>query len=106
MSPDDDVIQAVWNRARAIDGRDASQWRQDRCGAWLFRAHYGQPDAEFGWTILDIQPGEAQDVDGLEAFHVGNGFDVAGARARCRVAADRAGLEPNQWVDPPRNKHD
>jgi hypothetical protein len=106
MGWDEELIQRVWEQARAFHGRDASQWRQDQCGAWLHRDHYDRGDSEFGWRILDTQPGPSDSPEGLAAFHVGNGFDVASGHPKCRVSADRTGLAPEQRVGEPRNKHD
>lgn len=106
MAIQDETVQAVWENARASMAHDPSQWRQDRCGAWLHRDHYDNAQSEFGWRILNITPGTAERMDELQAFHHANDFDVASGRAMCRVSADRGGLTPDQWVDQPRNKLD
>ncbi|MCQ2217143.1 MAG: hypothetical protein MJZ33_01505 [Paludibacteraceae bacterium] len=53
----DQVINAVWNKATAVDGYDSNIWRKDF--AWIRRDHYG-----IRWFIshpyFDSTP---QDVD-------------------------------------------
>ena len=37
----DNEIQKVWNKAKKIDGEDASLYRKDYAGAWIKRDEYG-----------------------------------------------------------------
>lgn len=94
-------VEQAWQLARAIRDRDPRQWRQDDCGAWLFRAHYGSSESEFGWRMVYTSPGE--DPASLRPFHHANGYDIENARPRCAVSADRTGLDPEQSADRPRN---
>jgi hypothetical protein len=103
MQFSDAVVQAVWEKARGMTDRDPTEWRQDRCGAWLHRHQYGNVNSEYGWKIENIVAGGMDEVDNLQPFHWNNGFDIANGRPRCRVSADRAGLAPGQLVDVPRN---
>jgi len=36
------LIEAVWARGRALPEADPEQWRQDACGAWMRREHFGR----------------------------------------------------------------
>ena len=103
MEYSDELIQAVWEKGRAMPGRNGEEWRQDQCGAWLNRDQYGNDRSEFGWKILNVVPGGAAKADGLQPFHCKNSFDLAIGKAHCRVSADRSGLGPTQQVDQPRN---
>lgn len=103
MAFSDDLIQAVWEKARQMPDRDMTVWRRDQCGAWLHREQYNNPDSEYGWKIENITPGGPNILDNLQAFHWQNSFDIANGKPHCRVKADRAGLSPHQSVDRPRN---
>ena len=39
-----------------------------KCGAWIFRGHYGRKDSEYGWVIDHIKPlseGGTNDISNL-----------------------------------------
>lgn len=105
MEFSDDIVQRVWERGRAIGERDPTEWRQDECGAWIRRGHYGSPSSEFGWKIDNVTPGgPADNPDHLRPFHRDNTFDRGAGRTHCRVTADRDGVPPTAAIDSPRNK--
>lgn len=52
----EDIIQKVWEKAKIIANKDPNIWRQDQCGAWIYRGHYGNTDSEHGWVIDHITP--------------------------------------------------
>lgn len=56
MTFSDDIIEKVWQTARAVDGIDARMVRKDPCGAWIVRDKYGMADNEYGWEIDHIYP--------------------------------------------------
>jgi hypothetical protein len=49
-------IATVWNKALGIPGQDMRLWRQDPCGAYMYRDHYGDTNSKWGWEIDHIQP--------------------------------------------------
>jgi len=49
-------IATVWNKALGIPGQDMRLWRQDPCGAYMYRDHYGNTNSKWGWEIDHIQP--------------------------------------------------
>jgi hypothetical protein len=104
MGFSDDIVQSVWEKARAIPDRDPAEWRQDECGAWIRRDHYGSPDSGFGWKIEHISPDSSDDLDHLRPFHRDNAFSRGVGKAHCRVTADREGVAPTAHIDSPRNK--
>lgn len=106
MEYPENVIQAVWEKARGIPDWDTTQWRMDQCGAWIQRQHYNDENSEFGWSIQNITPGGADVPGDLQPFHWKNIFDIANGKPKCQVAADRSGLSPSQKVDEPRNSFD
>ncbi len=54
---DDTTIQAVWNKAQAINGTDPRVRRLDHCGAYIDRNAYGDTTENGnGWEIDHIQP--------------------------------------------------
>lgn len=100
---EDTVVQRVWEQARARQGRDPDEWRQDQCGAWMNRTHYNSPESEYGWRIVNVVPGGEDVPENLQALHRGNEFDLANGRPKCAVTADRTDIAPGQQVDEPRN---
>jgi hypothetical protein len=101
MQHDEPEIERAWQLARVSGDRDPRQWRQDDCGAWLLREHYGSGESEFGWRTVHTAPGA--DPGSLRPFHHANGYDIEHARPRCAVSADRTGLGPEQAADRPHN---
>lgn len=52
-----EVIDQVWNRAKAVSGIDSSKRRKDACGAWIDRDLFGVLEENgTGWEIDHIQP--------------------------------------------------
>jgi hypothetical protein len=98
-----ELIQAVWEHGRVMPEADGTVWRQDSCGAWMRREHFGREDSDFGWKIEAIAPGPASNPQNLRPFNWRNGYDVANRRPRCRVAADRSDVPAEKYAMPPRN---
>lgn len=61
----EDTIQNVWEKAKIIANNDPNIWRQDQCGAWIRREHYGRRDSEYGWEIDHITPVSRDGSDSL-----------------------------------------
>jgi len=102
MKPD--LIDAVWQHGRVVAQTDETQWRQDACGAWMRREHYGRAGSDFGWKVERVMAGGADTAETLRPFNVGNGFDIANGRPRCAVTADRSNVPAEKYVFPPRNR--
>ncbi|MDA8108454.1 MAG: hypothetical protein M0015_07475 [Betaproteobacteria bacterium] len=98
------IIDAVWQHGRVLPEADGAAWRQDACGAWMRREHFGQEDAEFGWKIEPIATGGPATPENLRPFHCRNRYDLANGKAHCRVTADRANAPAVEYVRPPRNR--
>lgn len=88
MAYDEQLIDAVWQQARALPDTDATVWRCDQCGAWMHRDHLDSSESEFGWKILRVAPGSGNDAADLAAFHRDNDFDIGNGEPHCRVTAD------------------
>jgi len=104
MAFSDEVVQQVWERARASADQDAAVWRQDQCGAWMRREHYGRDNSEFGWKVESTTAGGPETTGNLGAFNMANSFDRAQGRARCRMVSDRADQHPWEHASGPRNR--
>ena len=48
---DEEIINAVWNKGRVINGMNPNLFRKDPCGAIIAYNQYGQKFAAFGWEI-------------------------------------------------------
>jgi len=98
------LVEDVWQHGRVMSEADGSMWRQDACGAWMMREHFGRADSEFGWKIEKTAP-EGDGVSGrLRPFHWRNAFDIANGRPHCAITADRSNLPAERQAGPPRNK--
>lgn len=104
MAFSEKLIQQVWEKARALDDRNADEWREDECGAWLLREAYNHELSDYGWRIINTSPGEADTIDNLRPLHCKNTFDYPHAKAHCHVSADREGVLPTAHVGEPVNK--
>lgn len=51
----DDKINAVWEKAKKVDGLDPNIYRQDVGGAWMQKDKYGKEES-FGWEIDHMFP--------------------------------------------------
>jgi len=68
----DFTVEAVWNRGVMVSGYDPAVWRQDKCGAWIRRDHYGNTDSQHGWEIDHIRPvsdGGGDELANLQPLH-------------------------------------
>jgi hypothetical protein len=102
MKPE--LIDAVWQRGRVVPEADEMHWRQDACGAWMRRDHFGRGDSEFGWKAEKISTGEAATADTMRPFNVHNHYDIANGRPHCRMTADRSNVPAEKYARPPRNR--
>jgi hypothetical protein len=103
MAFDERTVQAVWEKGRGTQDRDAAVWRMDECGAWMRRNQYDHDGSEYGWKIEGTVAGGGA-IDDLRPFQRENGFDLNTGQARCVVTADRQALPPTAEVDTPHNR--
>ncbi|MBS1188836.1 MAG: hypothetical protein H6R10_628 [Rhodocyclaceae bacterium] len=99
-----EMVQQVWDKARANADQNPDTWRRDECGAWIRREHYGRQDSEFGWRIENVSVGGPNTVDNLRALNCANSYDRANGRAHCRLAADLSNIPAPERVFEPRNR--
>lgn len=104
MKIDEDIVQAIWEKGRAMADQDPTQWRMDECGAWIYREHYGLTDTDFGWKIEKVTPGVSDGPNGFRPFHHRNGYNIANGAPHCHVTANRTDLAARGYVDKPRNR--
>lgn len=104
MKLDERIVQGVWEKARAVDGKDPTEWRKDECGAWIRHDHYDSKQSEFGWKIENVSPGGPDTVENLRPFQRDNSFDIAEDKPHCRITADREDIPPTASIDSPQNK--
>jgi len=105
MGYSEQLIQQVWEKARANADINADLWREDECGAWINRQYYGNTDSDFGWKIVNVTPGEPDTMENLRPFHHRNAYDLANQKAKCHVTADRTGLATFEHTFQPRNRN-
>jgi hypothetical protein len=99
-----ELIDAAWEHGRVLSEADGEHWRQDTCGAWMRRDHFGREDSDFGWKLEKVAPGAEETADNVRPFHLRNGYDLASRRAHCRVTADRSNVPAERYATPPRNR--
>jgi hypothetical protein len=102
--PDPQLLDAVWQQGRVMPDADPEHWRQDSCGAWMRREHFGREDSDFGWKLEKISPGEAATPENLRPFNVRNHYDIANHRPHCLATADRMKIPSEELAKPPRNR--
>lgn len=83
---EEETIQRVWNKGRAIVGYDPNVWRKDDCGAWINRSHYGNRDSKYGWEIDHIKPNEDDSLSNLRPLQWENNLAKSDGRAVCVVS--------------------
>jgi hypothetical protein len=98
------IVDEVWEHGRVMPEADSAAWRQDQCGAWIMREHFGREDSEFGWKIERVALEGATKGSMLRPFNCRNGFDLANGRAHCGITADRTSVPAERQAGPPRNK--
>lgn len=62
----------VWQNAATIPGLNSALWRQDACGAYMYRHAYGDTNNIYGWEIDHIVPVAhfgGDDWGNLQALH-------------------------------------
>lgn len=67
----DYIINAVWQKAKTVEGYDPNIWRKDFANAWIRRDHYGV-DSKYGWEIDHLCPssnGGSDELSNLNALH-------------------------------------
>ncbi|MGJ5633471.1 HNH endonuclease signature motif containing protein [Nostoc sp. CALU 1950] len=48
--------EAVWKKAMPVTGLNPDIWRQDQCGALIYKNEYGNRRSLYGWEIDHITP--------------------------------------------------
>jgi hypothetical protein len=103
METSKQVVDKVWEKARATGDQDPTVWRKDECGAWINYDHYGSEESAFGWRILNVSVGASNELDDLRPFHRENNFNRNTGFSVCRVKADREATRSTAQLDAPRN---
>lgn len=86
----EDTVQKVWEKAKIITNNDPNIWRQDQCGAWIRRGHYGNRNSEYGWEIDHITPvshGGSDSLYNLRPLQWENNVSRQDGRLTCKVTA-------------------
>ena len=104
MAYREELVDAVWQSARALSDFDAEVWRRDVCGAWIRREHYEHARSDFGWKIVNVSAGEPDVPENLRALHHANDYDRANHRPKCRVRADDIDVPASGHSRMPRNR--
>ena len=65
------ILDAVWKRARKVEGLDENMFRKDACGALIMYNKYGMENP-YGWVVDHIFPislGGDDHLENLRALH-------------------------------------
>ena len=87
MAWSQDVIQSVWEKGSMVGNNDYNIWRQDQCGAWIRKDHYGNRQSEYGWEIDHISPGGSDNLSNLRPLQWQNNLDKSDGRLKCNIIA-------------------
>ncbi len=104
MEYSEQLIQQVWEKARAFSEISSDMWREDECGAWISRLDYGKTDSEFGWKIVKVEAGAPDTSENLRPFHWRNDYDLAAHKAKRHVVADRTDFPVFEHTFEPHNR--
>ena len=50
------IIQSVWDKGIIVPPYNPSNFRKDKCGAWMDWNEYGNRESKLGWEIDHIIP--------------------------------------------------
>ncbi len=92
MSFDEDTVQKVWGKGRAVSGNDPNRWRKDDCNAWIGREEYGNRDSQYGWEIDHIDPDGGDDSINLRPLQWENNV-AKGESKDLKCAVTSSGTE-------------
>ncbi|MCX6070807.1 MAG: HNH endonuclease signature motif containing protein [Chloroflexi bacterium] len=81
------TIEAVWQRGRAVAGDDPARWRKDDCGAWIGRAEFGDRGSQYAWEIDHINPNGDDAIGNLRPLQWQNNVDKSDGRLKCNVTS-------------------
>lgn len=90
MSYAEKAVQVVWDKGRPVPGRDPALWREDACGALIYRGAYGDRDSALGWEVDHIMPksrGGSDETENLRPLHHENNTGRVAGPLRCIVTS-------------------
>ncbi|HTY37021.1 MAG TPA: HNH endonuclease [Bacteroidota bacterium] len=88
MSYPEEIVQAVWEKARSVDDNDAQVWRKDECGAWIQRAMYGDRSSQYGWEIDQLGSDTTEGIANLMPLQWRNRMGKGDGRLICSVTSN------------------
>jgi len=88
MGYSEEIVQAVWEKARAVEDNDATIWRKDDCGAWIQRIMYGDRSSQYGWEIDQISTEDPENISNLCPLHWRNRIGRSDGRLICVVTSN------------------
>lgn len=89
MSFSDEKIQQIWEKGSIPSEPHKNEWRKDQCGAWIYRAAYGDRNSAWGWEVHHINTNGGDELSNLIPLHWENNLATADTgRSVCVVTSD------------------
>jgi hypothetical protein len=91
VSFSDEKVQQVWEKASIPSQQHKSEWRKDQCGAWIYRAAYGNRNSKYGWEVHHIDPNGGDSLSNLIPLNWENNVATADTgKLVCTVTSNGA----------------
>ena len=92
-----EMINQVWSKGEVVANNNPNEYRKDKCGAWIYFAHYKNRDSEYGWEIdhVEFRDDDAiGDLNNLRPLQWQNYVCKGSGELTCIVTSDKESNGP------------